>query len=374
MSRTAFRVLAQSEGGEYLTSSQIESSALSPGGSTVFLGTSDGRILLLDVTPNGKAGGSEIAALTERSRKVLGKKPIEDICLLPAARRIVALIDGNALLLDSTLVNDHTPLPNCKGARVLAMDQREGYPPRLAVVVKRKVLFFEVRAETAEAAAGARGAAQASGVIRTSSQSFGDPVLVGDAEVPDAVQQLVWVSDYLVLATKQKYLGMKLELGPRGVPTKEKALRRHHRAPVAPAQFERLHVPGAREVPVEGKVIFDQGVAMQVLLMDNVGVMATMSGQPSGCIVNFEQHPQALAQSETHVLAVVPGEGSLQVYHQHGADSVLVQTIPLGITKAPSTLLTDDGQGHVLLVAGRQVVMLAPVSAEEQAREMLKQH
>jgi hypothetical protein len=69
-----------------------------------------------------------------------------------------------------------------------------------------------------------------------------------------------------------------------------------------------------------------------LLLLESLGVVTSMRGQPSGSSIAFSSAPLQLAQSSPYILAAM-SDGAVEVYDR--ASAACVQSLPLQVTVFP---------------------------------------
>lgn len=159
----------QTEAAQLPHGGTITALAVAAGGETLYAGSSTGHVMEYrlrhsahpdtrrtpaspspcptpSASPASPPAGADAGAVLLAACKAVGKKPVEALCLLPAARTLAALCDGAVSLVNLDTLHV-VGLPSTKGAaQALATDHAQGGAvSRLAVLLKRRVLFYTVR-------------------------------------------------------------------------------------------------------------------------------------------------------------------------------------------------------------------------------------
>eukprot|EP00899_Mesostigma_viride_P001838 jgi/Mesvir1/11655/Mv00054-RA.2 len=318
---------------------------------TLYLGTVDGTLLMYKLLPprfdenpvdseDRENVGTCDAEL--QARKSIAKKPLVSLRALPFGRRIVALCDGVVLLCDRRTF-DVAPLP-CKLCTCIARDtsSRGDLPDKLAVACKKKIMLFTVTPVSKADAPPTPG-------------SLPGVTLMAELPCADAVIELIWQGSFMVYATKARTYVLVDVRAPQEA------------TPLFSIPDDSRSQPLLAGLPL---------VCQAILLMDTVGVVTDMQGQPSGGSLLFSGAPCAMAQGPLHVLAVV---GSTVEVYDRGT-SELVQSLPLPLPSpspskepAPIKMVADDDGQRVVVAAGNALWCLMPVDVTSQIMELLRQ-
>lgn len=386
------------------------------GQASVYVGTAAGQILRYLYTPNPKPpeglqpwrgagqgqayspasspGGHSTGSLSSRSseqreaaaecqlaaRATVGKRAVGALCVLPHARRLAALCDGQALLLDVDSLGGAVQLGVARGATLLARQTRpeenEGSPAagaseaedpgggaappppaapsargsRLAVSTAKRIFLFEVRQRQAAvhrdleegAEAGEGGQAQPAAAGRGVAAA-----LLRELPAVEGAVAMVWARDSLIVGTKAEYFLVSVLSGE---------------------VVQLFALP--RDTPPPLPLLSALPGGAQVLLQcGRVGVIVTPSGQPSGGALTFRLTPEAVGSSPPYV--VTAANCQLDVYSQATGAHVQELALPGGATG--SCLVVHDDTGRLLLIAtANKVWFVQQVPAEEQAKELLR--
>jgi len=317
--------------------------AVTKGGEQIYAGTSTGHLLEFRATMEKEKRAQESAEAISRHSttstphnnsirlaacKSVGKKPVQGVCVLAEAKKVVVLCGGLVVLLECESM-EATPLPSVKAARWVGFNHDGRYPARLMVGMKRKVLLYEVRA----------GPATPSSLAPA-----------GEVELQDSARAAVWNGAHMVVGSNRNYSHLTYPLS-------------------SPRPSEICSFP---EDPHKGAPYLASlpRSAEAVLVLDTLGVITDMQGQPTGSSIPFSSRPLSLAQSSPYILAAM-ADGSVEVYDRGSAR--LVQRLPLQMLPATELHLADDLAGQCVVAAVQsRLVCLLPVPLEEQVRELLR--
>ncbi|KAI3428666.1 hypothetical protein D9Q98_007489 [Chlorella vulgaris] len=377
-SRTAFTAALLLDRRHAANTAAITAVAVDQAGCRLYLGLEDGVLEEHAILHSSAGVRASLAA-----RKHAAKKAILSIQLL-AAHGLVLLLseDGAAQLLDAeTLEGQHLPL---RHAVAMCVAMPPGRPPRLAVATKpgRKSIRFVVY-ELVPPAAGTAGGTY------SSARQLPHPQLLAQTEVPDAssaVNGMAWVGGQLAVCAGMRYL----LVSPFGPPAGGNG---NGSGGTAGSQWqELLAVPqDLAYSPAMLAAVPELGRA--VLVVGPAGIVVDAAGSPVGSTVRLEglgATPRALASSGPFLLVV--SEAAIHVFSQDSGTEVQRLDFAPGLRPAPGQTLHaapagpasaaggrggngeagGGGRTGCVAVAGRRLVWLCmPVSAADQARELL---
>jgi hypothetical protein len=147
--------------------------------------------------------------------------------------------------------------------------------------------------------------------------------------MPETVRTLAWHGAQLVVGTKRHYCALTAasgaasgssthtelqEIFPLGTGGPSSAV-----DPLGMGMRNANPAPCLKPLPRSAEVL---------LLLDSLGVVTSMRGQPSGSSIAFSSAPLQLAQSSPYILAAM-SDGAVEVYDR--ASAACVQSLPLQV-------------------------------------------
>lgn len=335
---------------------------------------------------NNFAGSPDELVL--RKRRIMGKAPIESLCVLPASKRIAILYDGQVSLLDMGSLGALERLGATKGASALTRAAlasapsrslnstseehweselssgagfktnssgfvgklgmgfgRQAFQPdlylggmssfrmdgmsKMAVSVKRKILLYEVRAvETPPQGE------KSVGKERRSSNGWDDATTVSTTKLQEIVSvegvlTMVWLENVIIAGTQQEYVLFSLNSGQATV--------------LFSLPQDLPYPPLLKLFPKDLEVL---------LLVDNVGILVNAEGQPTAGSLVFSAVPEAIGQTPPYVLVVRQGHTELH----HRKTGAKIQNLKLAGVGNGRCLVADDDGGSIIVIASASKV------------------
>lgn len=366
----------------------ICSSALSP--PLIYLGTQNGNLLLLSLDPDATPNSSSVPienVSSSPSRKVsfvrgvsLGESAVEAIFVLVEISTVLALCDGFLFLVDlqvtlpvkklgflkgisaiarrfrgsqsesTDLTEDATSFlkgqsileklgsgVRTNGMRAKELDQRRESNCVFSVVVGRKLMLVELVSGGSRVGRNDReiDSANASLIVLREMQCF------------DGVKTMVWLDDSIVVGTNNGYSLFSCVTGQSGVI---------------------FSLPDSSTRPLLKLFLREWRI---LLLVDNVGVVVDVHGQPVGGSLVFRGAPDSIAELSSFV--VVTKDGKMEIYHKKTGNCI--QAVTFGAEGVSSCVVADDENGNGELVAiamPSKVVCYRKVPFEEQIKDLLR--
>ncbi|KAG9129405.1 hypothetical protein Leryth_018472 [Lithospermum erythrorhizon] len=160
---------------------------------------------------------------------------------------------------------------------------------------------------------------------------------------------LIWVDDSVIVGSKSGYHLFSCKTGQCSV---------------------LFNLPEVESVP-RMKLLRRDERGRVILVVDNVGIVVDVEGQPVGGSLVFRGVPEGVGEVGMYVV-VVRG-GMVEVYHKKSGRCV--QVILLGEARNGSCIVSegDNGNGYfVVLASGPKVICYQKVPAEEQIKDLLR--
>ncbi|KAJ0081828.1 hypothetical protein Patl1_11772 [Pistacia atlantica] len=175
----------------------------------------------------------------------------------------------------------------------------------------------------------------------------GNVVILKEIQCIDGVKTMVWLNDSIIAGTVNGYSLISCVTGQSGVI---------------------FSLPDVSSLPLLKLMLKERRV---LLLVDNVGVVVDVHGQPVGGSLVFRRSPDSLG--ELSMYAVVVGDGKMELYHKKSG--VCIQTVTFAGEGISQCIATDEecGGGNLVVVAtSTKVICYRKVSAEEQIKDLLR--
>ncbi|GLT59107.1 hypothetical protein SLA2020_319460 [Shorea laevis] len=357
--------------------------------SFLYLGTHNGSLLLLSLDSDDSPYPSSIPIETvssSTSRKIsfvrgvsLGESAVEAIFVLVEIGLVVVLCDGFLFFVDSSLVQpvkkvgflkgvsaiarrfrgsqtESTDLTEdatsfLKGQRILEklgggvrgngvrakeLDHRREGNYVFAVVVGKRLMLVEL-------VLGSR-VGSSDRDINWANASF---VILREMQCFDGVRTMVWLDDSIIVGTIDGYTLFSCITGQSGVIFSQ---------------------PDSSSRPLL-KLLWREWRVL--LLVDNVGVIVDVHGQPVGGSLVFRRAPDSIGELSSYV--VVARDGKMELYHKKSGNCI--QTVTFGAEGVGPCVVVDDENGNGELVAvamPKKVVCYRKVPFEEQIKDLLR--
>lgn len=335
---------------------------------------------------NNFAGSPDELVL--RKRRIMGKAPIESLCVLPASKRIAILYDGQVSLLDMGSLGALERLGATKGASALTRAAlapvpsrslnskseehgeselssgagfkmnssgfvgklgmgfgRQAFQPdlylggmsssrmegtsKMAVSVKKKIFLYEVRAVEAPPQG-----EKSVGKERRFSNGWDDTTTVSATKVREIVSvegvlTMAWLENVIIAGTQQEYVLFSLNSGQATV--------------LFSLPQDLPYPPLLKLFPKDLEVL---------LLVDNVGILVNAEGQPTAGSLVFSAVPEAIGQTPPYVLVVRQGHTELH----HRKTGTRIQNLKLAGVGKGRCLVADDDGGSIIVIASASKV------------------
>ncbi|XP_044496342.1 vacuolar sorting protein 3 isoform X2 [Mangifera indica] len=344
-------------------SSPIKSLSISQ--SLLYLGTQSGRLILLSFEPSSPNTLSFLKSV------VVGESPVESILVLSELNRVLILCDECLFLVDDLLVQPVKKVGFLKGVSVITkrvktsesectnlLETGSGILPNSSSASTSQRLLQKLG-----------GGIKSNGVkvkeqeqTRKGSDVFavivgkrliliefvnGNVLILKEIQCIDGVKTMVWLNDSIIVGTVNGYSLVSCVTGQSGVI---------------------FSLPDVSSFPLLKLMLKERRV---LLLVDNVGVVVDVHGQPVGGSLVFRRSPDSIG--ELSMYAVVVGDGKMELYHKKS--SVCIQTVTLAGEGVIPCIATDGefGGGNVVVVAvPTKVICYRKVPAEEQIKDLLR--
>ncbi|XP_057829008.2 vacuolar sorting protein 3 isoform X2 [Cryptomeria japonica] len=349
----------------------------------IYIGTENGKIILLSWDPCS----SDSVLLACRA---VGRHAVKGIYPLQESNIVAVLAGEFVLLMDGFLHDSLRPLPFTKGAsamttRLLSPGQKEGEGEgegdghgeegegevsrqahgflhkigRTNRKVSANKLGFGRKSQTSQLAV---AAGRRLFLCEVDSEQKGEgerDIVVREIACPEGVVSMGWVDNSIIVGTQDGYaliaLGEEEEEGDGRSRGKGKG-----RANLSPI----FALPDAAPPPLLKCFHGDREL---LLIVDNVGIVVNVSGQPTAGSVVFKVSPDSIGQTGPYV--VTAKNGQVEVYHRK--TGFRVQS--LSLTVSGHSVIADDIDGKFVVVATQsKVSCLLKVPVEEQLKELLR--
>lgn len=430
--RTPFQLVSLGDLSKQGLAPRIESLAVSVDSkepiASIYIGTSDGQVLLFSLPLQGggssRAGSptpstapsfsnpstpqsfSSVTSVEEppspaffvASHK-LGKTPVDSLCELPAANQIAALCEGHVTLLGKKALDAPVHMAAVQGGALMACDltpledgddlgwlrsmpgddPEGGEAARVALKSQRRkglqrLFGGKQRVSDSRADVSSDDSRQDPVEIRKLQRLvvgtrrklliFGVPserdsdhpvVLLREIVTPEPALRLAWYGPTMILGTRGGYVLMDLRKGGGG------------------NLLFSLPSDTSRPPLLKPLTNFDGPPGELVLFADNLGIVVSPGGQPTGASYLLKAPPETVGHTAKYLLAVA--EGQLDVVRRKGG--VIVQSLTLGGRKGtvlgPSMAADDSGARCTVIASNARLWWAQPTPLEEQAKELLRQ-
>ncbi|XP_068663618.1 vacuolar sorting protein 3 isoform X2 [Aristolochia californica] len=360
----------------------ITVSTISTSQTLIYIGTEDGKVVLLSLNPslNSKDNSSDQDPASSRNIDFLRSVSVSDspviaIYVFVEIGRILVLSDGTLYLLDTLLLQPARKLSFPKGVSVVAkrscceesnsvsLDRFGDGVPRAEISAGQR-LFLKlggIRGGMKSRASEHRGDRNCVIAIAASKKLiFVELLLPGnDADTSsvfivlneiqgvDGVRSMVWIDDSIIVGTDDGYSMISCSSG----------------------QITLLFsLPESSNNPYLKSMWKQEGA---ILLVDNVGIVVNSLGQPVGGSLVFRNLPDSIGDIGFYVIVV--RDGSLDLYHKK--TGARIQSISFAAQGTGRCIIADleNGNSEVVVVASpSKVLCFRKASAEEQIKDLLK--
>lgn len=380
-SRTVVEPLSQFDLSHYSRSSPIRSLAISPFSDSqilIYIGTQSGSLILLSLDPTA-ATTVRVPKTTPSQQHVsflktvlVADSPVESIFVLNDVGKVLLLFCDQCLFLtDSLLTQPLKKLSFLKGISVIAK--------RIRTSDSESTNLLEIDSvnslANASTSTGQRllqkfsSGIKANGVkVKEEEQHCrgdnvfaviigkrlvlielvnGSFVILKEIQCVDGVKTMVWPNDSVIVGTVNGYSLFSCVTGQSGVI---------------------FTLPDVSCPPMLKLLSKEQKV---LLLVDNVGVVVDVHGQPVGGSLVFRKSPDSVGELSMYV--VVLRGGKMELYHKKSG--ICVQAVTFGGEGGGQCIAADEecGAGKLLVVATpTKVICYQKVPSEEQIKDLLR--
>ncbi|PKI68120.1 hypothetical protein CRG98_011716, partial [Punica granatum] len=345
-------------------SSLVAASTPSDSQTLIYIGTKSGALVLLQLTE-----GNNLSFL--RSVSIVQDSPVESLHVLSEAGKVLVLANGFLFLVDRLLLQPAKKVAPLKGVSVIARRclsaggtassnlfdhptessssssrilQKFGSGIRANGVKIRESDQLAQQPGSGYVFAVVVGKRLIMGELNSSGGSF---VILKEIQAIDGVRTMVWVDDSIIVGTINGYSMFSCVTGQSGVI---------------------FTLPDSSNPPRLNLLRKEWRV---LLVVDNVGVMVDVNGQPVGGSLVFRHGLDSVTEISSCVAAV--RDGKMDVYHKKSGRCI--QTVMFAGDGVGGCFVTeeDTGNGNLIFVATpTKVFCYLEVPYEEQIKELLR--
>ncbi|KAL5773542.1 hypothetical protein ACOSQ2_013466 [Xanthoceras sorbifolium] len=374
-SRTVVEPLAQLDLSAHSRSSPVRSlslSSVSDSQTLIYVGTQSGFLILLSLNAQNVSFLKGV---------LVGNSPVESIIVLGDVGAVLVLCDECLFLVDSLLIQPPKKLGFLKGINLIAKRIRssESESSNLSEINSVNLsnnsstststsqrllqkLGSGIRAngvkvkEQEQHRRGNNVFAVVSGkrlilielvLGRDMDSLIASVVILKEIQCIDGVQTMVWLNDSIIVGTAKDYSLFSCVTSQSGVI---------------------FSLPDVSSLPFLKLLLKERKV---LLLVDNVGVVVDVHGQPVGGSLVFRRSPDSIGELLMYV--VVVGDGKVELYHK--SSGICIQTVTFGGEGVGQCIAANEesGNGKLLVVATTtKVICYQKVPYEEQIKDLLR--
>ncbi|KAH7569612.1 hypothetical protein JRO89_XS06G0208400 [Xanthoceras sorbifolium] len=374
-SRTVVEPLAQLDLSAHSRSSPVRSlslSSVSDSQTLIYVGTQSGFLILLSLNAQNVSFLKGV---------LVGNSPVESIIVLGDVGAVLVLCDECLFLVDSLLIQPPKKLGFLKGINLIAKRIRssESESSNLSEINSVNLsnnsstststsqrllqkLGSGIRAngvkvkEQEQHRRGNNVFAVVSGkrlilielvLGRDMDSLIASVVILKEIQCIDGVQTMVWLNDSIIVGTAKEYSLFSCVTSQSGVI---------------------FSLPDVSSLPFLKLLLKERKV---LLLVDNVGVVVDVHGQPVGGSLVFRRSPDSIGELLMYV--VVVGDGKVELYHK--SSGICIQTVTFGGEGVGQCIAANEesGNGKLLVVATpTKVICYQKVPYEEQIKDLLR--
>ncbi|XP_073027429.1 vacuolar sorting protein 3-like [Primulina eburnea] len=322
--RTILLPLAESPLDSATHTTCVALSKLSEDQTLIYVGTLAGTLFLYSFR-------TEISFLKRIS---VCASPLNSISPLPRIGKVIVFADGVLFLIDATLLESPKRISLIKGVTDFSRkfqtqknNSRNGHNHNndfFAIGIGKKLVLAEL-------------ILSGTLVILKEFQGIFDGIIT----------TLSWIDDSIFVGTKSGYYLYNILNG---------------RCQLIFSLPDASSVPQLRLLANEARVL---------LMVDNVGIITDMEGNPVGGSLVFKETPDSFAEIGTYVVSA--RKMKVELYHKK--TGFYVQSLDLGDTGACPCVVTDEGaeNGKLVAVATKsKVVCYGKISGEKQIKDLLR--
>ncbi|KAH7569606.1 hypothetical protein JRO89_XS06G0207600 [Xanthoceras sorbifolium] len=339
-SRTVVEPLAQLDLSAYSRSSPVRSlslSSVSDSQTLIYVGTQSGFLILLSLNAQNVSFLKGV---------LVGNSPVESIIVLGDVGAVLVLCDECLFLVDSLLIQPPKKLGFLKGINLIAKRIRssESESSNLSEI---NSVNLSNNSSTSTSTSQRLLQKLGSGIRANGVKVKEQEQHRREIQCIDGVQTMVWLNDSIIVGTAKEYSLFSCVTSQSGVI---------------------FSLPDVSSLPFLKLLLKERKV---LLLVDNVGVVVDVHGQPVGGSLVFRRSPDSIGELLMYV--VVVGDGKVELYHK--SSGICIQTVTFGGEEVGQCIAANEesGNGKLLVVATpTKVICYQKVPYEEQIKDLLR--